>query len=296
MRRRWYWVGGIMLSLGAIVFSLYAVYVGFTRITMLRDDAMLIQSVSVYGPVGSNSVFVETDAGGVLVDSFLPLLAWKLEDALDDTDSRVHTLVNTHWHPDHNGGNGRFKEEADIVVHRNTGTRMEGRQKGYGLTAPDSYHELGPWPSERLPTRVIDSDELLKLGDHRVLLRHFPNAHTDGDLVVFFLNLNLICTGDIIWPDAFPSVDVFNGGSVRGIRDAVAALIAQSDEQTIIVPGHGRVLSKNDLEIYLNMLDASLKWKSSTAFPKALERWASRLVPIDSWIATLEGRVPGAQS
>ena len=164
MRRRWYWVGGIVLSLGAIVFSLYAVYVGFTRITMLRDDAMLIQSVSVYGPVGSNSVFVETDAGGVLVDSFLPLLAWKLEDALDDTDSRVHTLVNTHWHPDHNGGNGRFREEADIVVHLAPIARaLEDPTGARYIAAADRVHHVEKRHPELAGTCRVDENARFRI-------------------------------------------------------------------------------------------------------------------------------------
>jgi glyoxylase-like metal-dependent hydrolase (beta-lactamase superfamily II) len=88
---------------------------------------------------------------------------------------------------------------------------------------------------------------------------HQPNAHTDGDTIVFFRRGDVIATGDIIDTTRFPHVDVDRGGTVRGVIDALNRLMDMSilnvplqwnPDRTFLVPGHGRVYDKLDLLEY----------------------------------------------
>ena len=89
---------------------------------------------------------------------------------------------------------------------------------------------------------------------------HEPHAHTDGDSVVFFRGSDVIATGDLFAPGAYPVIDLERGGSFQGIIDALNRLIdlavpdANEEGGTMIIPGHGRVTDEYDLVIYRDML------------------------------------------
>ena len=49
---------------------------------------------------------------------------------------------------------------------------------------------------------------------------HAPNAHTDGDALIFFTGANVIHMGDTFFNQRFPYVDIDAGGSVDGVTGA----------------------------------------------------------------------------
>ena len=90
-----------------------------------------------------------------------------------------------------------------------------------------------------------------------LLLKHHPNAHTDGDIAVTFSEANVLHAGDIYWNGIYPFIDYSTGGSIDGTIRAVEALLSDVDDQTIIVPGHGHPVSnKSELRDYSEMLVA----------------------------------------
>src|ERR1041385_6142556 len=87
-----------------------------------------------------------------------------------------------------------------------------------------------------------------------------PVAHTDGDTFVKFVNNNVLMTGDFYRSIQFPNIDRANGGSLPGLSPALDSVIANSDPNTKIVPGHGPVVdraavARNDLGVGVRVGD-----------------------------------------
>ena len=77
---------------------------------------------------------------------------------------------------------------------------------------------------------------------------HIDNAHTDGDVLYYLPKSNVLHTGDTYMKDRFPFIDRNSGGSVAGEIAGISKVLALID-QTVIIPGHGALASKKDLQI-----------------------------------------------
>jgi cyclase len=94
----------------------------------------------------------------------------------------------------------------------------------------------------------------LRQGSHRLTLANYGPAHTDGDTIIYIAPANVVVVGDIFSNAFYPIVDLASGGSIDGLILSVDRILAQTDEQTKIVPGHGPVATRADLQAYRNML------------------------------------------
>ena len=162
----------------------------------------------------------------------------------------VRQVINTHWHLDHAGGNAAFaRAGATIVAQRAVRERLSADQymAAYRITVPAS-------PEIARPTVVFDDRHELKIGSETVQLRHTPNAHTDGDVIVRLEKANVLHLGDLFFAGMFPFIDVSTGGDIDGLVTAIDTALAMADADTRIVPGHGPVSSKADLAAYRAML------------------------------------------
>ena len=162
----------------------------------------------------------------------------------------VSLVINTHWHLDHAGGNTGFGEAgAVIVAHRNVRERLAADQfmAAYNRTVPAS-------PAIALPTVVYDSEMDIHFGAETVRLRHTPMAHTDGDSLVYLEAANVLHMGDVFFNGLFPFIDRSTGGSIQGLIRSVDVALSMSDENTRIVPSHGRLATRADLQAYRDML------------------------------------------
>jgi len=83
---------------------------------------------------------------------------------------------------------------------------------------------------------------------------HVPSAHTDGDGVIHFIKANVIHSGDVVFSGLYPYIDISAGGSIDGIIAGVRTILELCDDQTQIIPGHGPLAKRADLEVYLAML------------------------------------------
>lgn len=87
-----------------------------------------------------------------------------------------------------------------------------------------------------------------------------PNAHTDGDLIVFFRRSDVISTGSVFTTTGYPVIDLQRGGTVQGTLDALNHIIdiaiPEFNQQrgTLIVPGHGRICNESDVVEYRDMV------------------------------------------
>ncbi len=214
------------------------------KTTHLRDSLYLLQGQ------GGNVVASVGDQGSFIVDDQFAPLSEKINAALVAIkDQPLRFVINTHWHFDHTGGNENFgKAGAVIVAHNNVRERMSTDQfmKTMDRLVPAS-------PSVALPVVTFDSEITLHVNDE-VQVIHVAQAHTDGDSLVYFKNANTLHMGDTYFNGLYPFIDTGSGGSVDGLLAALKKALAITNDSSIIVPGHGPVTDRANLQSYHDML------------------------------------------
>jgi cyclase len=193
------------------------------------------------------------DDGIVIVDDQYAPLADKIQAALKGiTDKPVRFIINTHYHPDHTGGNAYFQKQAPIIAQDNVRKRLES---GGGLGNGGSVHrEDPPAPHEALPIITFDHDITVHLNGEDIRALYFPAGHTDGDSIIFFPHSNVVHMGDDFVTYGFPFIDIEGGGSINGMIDGVAQVVSQLPPDVKVIPGHGPLSTLDDVRAYLTML------------------------------------------
>lgn len=175
---------------------------------------------------GCTTVFI-TDAGVVLVDTKLPGFAKAiLEQVKSVTNKPVTTLINTHTHNDHTGGNPEFPRTVEVVTHENTKTNMAKMDafKGENIAF--------------LPKKTFTDRTSLFNGQDRIDLYYFGAGHTNGDAVIVFPALRAAVFGDLFARKWAPLVDANNGGSAVAYPQTLAKAIAGVRNVDTIITGH----------------------------------------------------------
>ncbi|HZW95016.1 MAG TPA: MBL fold metallo-hydrolase [Candidatus Eremiobacteraceae bacterium] len=191
--------------------------------------------------------------GIVIVDDQYAPLAEKIQAALKGiTDKPVRFIINTHYHGDHTGGNAYFQKQAPIIAQDNVRKRLESG--GGGGTGGSVHFDMKPAPHEALPILTFDHDVTVHLNGEDIRALYFPAGHTDGDSIIFFPHSNVVHMGDDFVTYGFPFIDVESGGSINGMIDAVAQVIAQLPADVKVIPGHGPVSSLDNVRDYETML------------------------------------------
>ena len=204
----------------------------------------------VQGRGGNIGVSVGRD-GVFLVDNQYAPLTEKVRAALRAiTDLRVRFVINTHWHGDHSGGNENMgKAGAILVAHENVRQRMSTDQliEFYNALVP-------PSPAGALPVITFTDEATFYLNGEAIRAMHIAHAHTDGDAIIHFPNANVVHMGDTFFNGRYPFIDLSSGGSIDGVITAAERVLEVSDENTRIIPGHGPLASRADLQAYRDML------------------------------------------
>ena len=203
---------------------------------------------------GSGGVIgVLTGPDGVfMVDAQFAPLSEKISAAVKQiSDKPIRFLVNTHVHGDHTGGNENFgKMGATILARQNLRNRLEKPSPAAnGQTPP-------PTPAAGLPVITYDAPITIRMNGEEIRLIPAPVAHTDGDTFVRFVTANVVMTGDFYRSIQYPNIDRANGGSLPGLIAALDAVIANSDANTKIVPGHGPVVDRAAVVAHRDMVIA----------------------------------------
>lgn len=207
---------------------------------------VLSDSVAVlFGRGGNIAVAHGPDATVIIDDQYAPL-APKIEAAVEALGAEpVKYVVNTHWHGDHTGGNENFgKTGATIFAHDNVRVRLESGGLVGGREVPAAPHEA-------LPVVTYPQGMRIHLNGDTMNLMYFGGGHTDGDSVVFFDEDNIVHMGDLYFKiPGYPFVDTSSGGSVYNVMRTLDAVIASIDDETRVIPGHGPMSNKAELEEY----------------------------------------------
>jgi cyclase len=202
-------------------------------------------------PSGGNMALSTGADGSVLVDTHFAGLNPKLVAAVRAAGgSEVEYVINTHWHGDHAGGNEPLGAAgALIIAHENVLARMSTEQFMAAFN-----QRIPPSPAAALPVVTFPTRTTLHLNGEIVQVVHVDNAHTDGDSIIHFTNANVIHTGDTYMKDVYPFIDVSSNGSIDGFIAAADAVLSRSDANTRIIPGHGAIASKADMQRFHDML------------------------------------------
>ncbi|MCB1581501.1 MAG: MBL fold metallo-hydrolase [Xanthomonadales bacterium] len=237
------WVLGLLIS--GLTLAKEEPKVSFAT-TQVGDGIYMLQGEG--GFTGGNLGLLVGDDGVVLIDDSMPPFMDIMTQAIKElTDQSIDFLINTHVHGDHTGNNTAMGGHTHIVAHDNLRAHMvkNGIQTGEGMI---------PAPKDALPVLTFSDQMTFHFNGQPATAIHVPHAHTDGDAFIHFNKANVIHTGDVFFNGLFPFIDLDSGGSVDGYIHAQMKIISMSDDDTKIIPGHGPLGNKKDLQAAVDML------------------------------------------
>jgi glyoxylase-like metal-dependent hydrolase (beta-lactamase superfamily II) len=202
------------------------------------------------GQGGNIGLFLGEDGTFIIDDQFAPLTEKILAAIKSVGGDTPRFLINTHFHGDHTGGNENLGNAGTLIVsHDNVRERLVNGSyiKEFGMNAP-------PANKAALPILTFSDDMHFYINNESVNAVHVPSAHTDGDSIIYFKKANVVHAGDVFFNGFYPFIDSANGGSLRGTIAAVDAILAATDSNSKIIPGHGPLADKKQLQAYRDML------------------------------------------
>jgi glyoxylase-like metal-dependent hydrolase (beta-lactamase superfamily II) len=213
----------------------------FEKVTI--ETIPLTENTYMLVGAGGNIGVSSGDDGLLIIDNQFAPLSQKIITALKKISNKpIKYVVNTHHHGDHTGGNENFGNMgATIMAHENVKKRLDGKK-----------------PEIAVPVITFNDKLSIQINGENVLVIHVDNAHTDGDSLLYFPESNVLHTGDTYFNGRYPYIDIKSGGSIEGYINAVKTGLRYVDDETKIIPGHGKLSNKREYLTFLKML-ASLK-------------------------------------
>jgi len=200
-------------------------YGSFMKVETVQYDPQL----RIYLGGGGNSIalFSEDGSKALIVDTKMGAAAKMLHD---DVRAGDITIVNTHFHKDHIGGNFLYPN-AKIISGAYTQEQWKSSAK-----------------NSRYPDETVQPNEELAIpiGSEIVHVRNMGQAHTWNDLVVYCENRKLLVTGDIVFIAMHPVLFASSGTNVASWVSVLDSLIARYPA-IALVPGHGKVSDQSAL-------------------------------------------------
>ncbi|WP_156096550.1 MBL fold metallo-hydrolase [Amycolatopsis jejuensis] len=212
-------------------------------------------------PIGDRTALIEGlpgtilvshgDDGVVLVDCYYDFQAGQILDLIRElTDAPLRFAIPTHFHPDHAGGAATFaRHGAAIVGVGNSRVRMSSDYVATHVRA------LVPAAPAGRPDLTFSDTLTLHVNGEEITVRHPGPAHTDTDVLVHFRHANVLHLGDIVvnFPgmNCYPAIDLTAGGDAIGRVTALEQALELCDDETVVIPGHGAPLTRNEIAEHL---------------------------------------------
>jgi glyoxylase-like metal-dependent hydrolase (beta-lactamase superfamily II) len=232
--------------------------IGISFLTFAQEfEKVQIETVKVtegvYMLVGSGgNIGVSAGENGILlIDDQFAQLFEKIKRAISNFNGGpIRIVLNTNWHYDHVSGNEPLgKSGAIIIGHENSRK---------GMTSEQSYPEfdvkIPPYPEAALPAVTFTDALTLYFNGDEIRAIHIEKAHSDADILVYFRKANVIHTGDLYFSGGYPFIDVPHGGSIDGMIRAADRILNMIDASTKVIPGHGHLSNRGELQEYRDML------------------------------------------
>lgn len=237
MRR---WLGGAAL-VAVLALAIGAVWIYHT-ITTLEVVEVTPEVHAILG-LGSNVGVLRTDAGAVVVDTMtFRTQGVRIRRIAEDVGGPVQAVINTHYHTDHTHGNPAFAR----------GTRVVSTEKtlDYLRVLDADYWEGGA--AGTLPNETFRNEHRMEIGGKTLRLVHPGRGHTDGDLVVLFVEDKVLHTGDLFFNGRYPNIDLEAGGSVAEWVATIDRVLELDFDR--VIPGHGPVTDREGLRAFQDFM------------------------------------------
>jgi cyclase len=219
--------------------------------TRLSDKVLFVK-----GP-DSNVLVVDSSEGLIMVDGGHADWYDSLHSAIAENfpGRPYRALFNTHWHREQTGSNQAMGEMGvEIIAHENTmlWESTEVWQRWSNITFP-------PLPAAALPKTTFFEDGAIQIGDRNVQYGYMREAHTDGDIWVYFEDEDVLVTGGLVSNGRWPEIDWWTGGFIGGMLDSFVSLMTVPTANTKIIPAYGDVMNLEQLkaqnQMYLTIFD-----------------------------------------
>src|SRR5262245_16422646 len=202
-------------------------------------------SLTLFQGAGCNVVAMRGDEGILMVDGGLKANADALLRAVRQAtkSTRVHTLINTHWHPEQTGCNEAVGREGGVILaHEKTKMYLSSR-----VTSVTFEGRLDPLPEIARPTKTVRTDGSLDFSGRKINYGYMPAAHTDGDLYVYFPERDVLVAGGVVSGEKWPLLDFRNGAWFGGRVRALERLADIVKPTTQVVPANGKLITGRDI-------------------------------------------------
>ena len=233
-------LGDAVLALGA---ATLAPLLAPARVAAAASDITRVDlgHAKLLQGAGCNVVVIPglTEDGLLMIDSGLASSADALLQAAFEAtgQDKVHTLFNTHFHPEQTGANERIGAAGGrILAHENTRICLQNAVRS--ATYEGRY---GPLQAAGIPQQTFRGDGRMKFAGQEIVYGWLPAAHTNGDLFLYFPILDMLVTGGPVTTGEWPLLDIRQGGWIGGLVEAYEKLADIVSADTVVVPAHGPV-------------------------------------------------------
>jgi glyoxylase-like metal-dependent hydrolase (beta-lactamase superfamily II) len=170
--------------------------------------------------------------------------------------TRIHTLINTHWHPEQTGANEAVGREGGVIfAHEKTRLYVSNTVYASAIIK----ERVPPLPEAARPKETTRGDGSLTFSGQQVAYGYMPAAHTDGDLYVHFPDQNVVAAGGVVSAESWPLLDYLNGAWLGGRVRALESLARIVRPDTRVVPASGRLMTGVDIVRQRDMYQALFK-------------------------------------
>ena len=233
--------------------------------------------------------------GVLLVDTGWIMTAEEVNEKIKElSDDPVKLIIFTHQHSDHIGGRSILGKQATLISHKEVQDELSGK-----------YFALDPLPGQELPLITLDGELSLRFNGEDIRVIPAP-GHTQGDMVVYFVDSGIVCMGDLLFSDSYPVVFPSYGGNVDQYLETLAWLIDSFTDNVKFIAGHGRDYTLDELKKYNEMATntttlikqgiadgKSPKEMVAEKLLKSWEKWESATISNKDWITQVYESLKG---